>query len=78
MFLDIKPDPEGMPPLVFNKHYDAYMLTGELNPEALEYMNIYQLVAINELKKSFNRFEAKYGTQRQGGRHQGEEIRISL
>lgn len=60
--LDIPPSPTPLDRKVFNKHYDNYLKTGKLNPEILEHCDIYQQVAINELKKAFARIKKEYET----------------
>lgn len=44
---------------LFNQHYDHLMETGELNPDILPHLDMWQMHAINEAKKSINRFKNK-------------------
>jgi hypothetical protein len=43
----------------FNKHYDHLMETGEFNPDIIPHLDAWQAYAINEAKKSINRFKNK-------------------
>jgi hypothetical protein len=43
----------------FNKHYDNFLVTGQLNPDAFAEMDAWQQFACNELKKAFIRLEKK-------------------
>lgn len=74
MFLSMEPHPEGLPAKVFNAHLDAYLVHGQLNPEILEHMNVYQQYTINELKKAFKRLKRDHELERESGGHQGEEV----
>lgn len=66
MFLSIEPHPEGLPRKEFNKHLDALLTHGRLNPEILEYMNRTQQTVINEVKKALIRLENKHADSNQG------------
>lgn len=44
---------------LFNQHYDHLWETGELNPDILPHLDAWQMYAINEAKKSINRFKNK-------------------
>lgn len=59
MFLGMKADDQGLPRKEFNKHLDALLNTGQLNPEILEYMNTRQHDIINEVKKALIRLSNK-------------------
>lgn len=61
--MEIPSDPTGLPRKVFNKHLDALMETGQLNPDILPYMSSDQQWLINELKKSIVRIKKKYARQ---------------
>lgn len=71
MFLDIEPHPEGLPQKEWNKHLDAYLLVNELNPDIVPFLNDWQMLVINEIKKSIKRIDKKYESERQSGKHQG-------
>ncbi len=55
MFLGITPHESGLPRLVFNKHLDALLKTGKLNPDIIPLLNRDQQLVINEVKKSLKR-----------------------
>lgn len=57
--MQMKADAQGLPRKEFNKHLDALLVTGLLNPEILEYMNLDQQRTINEVKKALIRLENK-------------------
>lgn len=59
MFLGMEAHPEGLPSKEFNKHLDALLTTGMLNPDILPYMNYQQMLCINEVKKALVRLEKK-------------------
>ena len=58
--LGIEPANEGLPSKVFNKHLDAYLETGQLNPDIIPYLDCWQMRTINEVKKSLIRIKKKY------------------
>jgi hypothetical protein len=60
MFMGMKADQEGLPRKEFNKHLDALLNTGALNPEILEFMNTEQQHVINECKKALVRLSNKH------------------
>lgn len=54
MFSGIDPGP-GLPRKEFNKHLDALLITGKLNPDILWYCDLTQQIVLNEVKKSLKR-----------------------
>lgn len=42
---------------IFNKHFDHFLATGQINPEILEQMDSYQQYAVNTVKKAFKRMK---------------------
>ena len=58
--MGMKADQEGLPRKEFNKHLDALLNTGQLNPEILEYCDVFQQRCYNEVKKSLTRLKSKY------------------
>lgn len=55
------PDPAStpLPRLEFNKHIDALLTTGQINPEILGFMDSGQQYVMNEVKKSLVRLEKR-------------------
>lgn len=55
------PDPsnKALPDKEFRKHYDALLITGELNPDILVFCDRYQQRSLNDLKKALKRFAAR-------------------
>lgn len=48
-----------LPRLEFNKHLDALLTTGKINPEILGFMDSGQQYVLNEVKKSLVRLEKR-------------------
>lgn len=46
---------EGLPRKEFNKHLDALLITGQLNPDILCYCDREQQHVLNEVKKALKR-----------------------
>ncbi len=65
--LGIEPHPVGLPQKVWRVHLDAYIETGQFNPDIIPYLSAPQMHTINEIKKSFIRLKRKYA--RQAPRH---------
>jgi hypothetical protein len=60
--LDITPAPVPLERKTFNKHFDNFLKTGQINPEILEHCDAWQQYAINEVKKALIRIEKEYET----------------
>ncbi len=60
------PDPSStpLPRLEFNKHIDALLTTGQINPEILQFCDLTQQIILNEVKKSLVRLEKRDQTRR--------------
>lgn len=57
--LGIEPSVVPLDRKIFNAHYDNFLNTGKLNPDIIPLMDVYQMNAINELKKALARLENK-------------------
>lgn len=57
--MDITPSPTPLEPKLWRMHLDNYMVTGQLNPDILPYLDATQMTVINEIKKSFARIKSK-------------------
>jgi hypothetical protein len=55
--LGIEPSPEPMDRKTFNKHFDNLLVTGQLNPDILEFCDKWQMNALNEVKKALIRLK---------------------
>lgn len=55
--LGIEPSDRPLDRKVFNLHYDRLRDSGNFNPDLIPQLDVYQTVAVNELKKSFARLK---------------------
>lgn len=55
--LGIVPSQTPLPSKEFNKHIDALLDCGQLNPDIIPYFDSYQMYAINEVKKALIRLD---------------------
>lgn len=53
------PANEPLPDKEWRKHLDAYLCTGQINPDILQYLDRRQQFVINEIKKAMNRIKTK-------------------
>ena len=57
--LDIPPSETPLERDVFNRHFDHFLETGQINPDIIVEMDAYQRYAVNEVKKAFKRITNK-------------------
>lgn len=57
--MGIEPTQQPLDRDIFNKHFDHFLATGNINPEIIEMMDSYQQFAVNTVKKAFKRIKNK-------------------